>query len=417
MATSIRDKILQFDELPTLPAAALFVLQLTNDEAASTDELAKLISKDPALSAKVLRAVNSSFYGVSQKVSTVSQAVVMLGVQCIKQIVLSFSLLTAMRTGRGNGLNHMQYWRRSMYAATSARVLAERVLPGHAEDCFVSALLMDLGMLVLDQALAEQYSQVVNKVTCHSDLLIAESHHLGITHAEAAGLLAASWKLPEILAVPMASHHAPMEVSDYLHQRITQVIWIGGRCADIFVEEASAAESIAAVRTTCCELYKLDAMVVDGILCKIGQKTREMAALFEVRLSSQSEYEQILHKASQRLLELTIGQEQASRPVDKRRSQRVRRDGKILIIPCDRGVLGKPIQIKLKDLSAMGIGLTHHERLEPGTQFVIQLPEKTGSMKTLLYTVKRCDTFGALFSIGAELASVLRPEAAKTEAA
>ncbi|HEY7088978.1 MAG TPA: HDOD domain-containing protein [Tepidisphaeraceae bacterium] len=411
MGSSIRERIQDFNNLPSLPAAALYVLQLTSDEQISVQDLTATISKDPALSVKVLRAVNSSFYGLSQRVSTVSQAVVLLGIQTIKTLVLSFSLLNSMRSNKGGGLNHLQYWKRSMYAAAGARVLAERLLPNHEEDCFIAALLMDVGTLVLDQMLGEQYAVVLEQAPAHPDLIVAEMHHLGITHAEVSGTLGKHWKLPEILTIPMGSHHTPMEVEDYLHKRITQIIWIGGRCADIFVHEAGAAESIAAVRKTCCDLYQLDPTVVDGILCRIGQKTGELAELFDVRFNSPADFDQILAKANQRLLELTISQ-QNGELVDKRRSQRVKRDGKIIIVPCDRGVLGVPINAKLRDLSATGVGLTHTERLEEKTQFVIQIPDQSapGKIKTLLYTVRRCEKHGALYVIGAELVSVLKPE-------
>jgi hypothetical protein len=151
--------------------------------------------------------------------------------------------------------------------------------------------------------------------------------------------------------------------------------------------------------------------VVDGILCRIGQKTGELAELFDVRFNSPADFDQILAKANQRLLELTISQ-QNGELVDKRRSQRVKRDGKIIIVPCDRGVLGVPINAKLRDLSATGVGLTHTERLEEKTQFVIQIPDQSapGKIKTLLYTVRRCEKHGALYVIGAELVSVLKPE-------
>src|SRR5262245_323374 len=412
MGSSIRERIQDCSNLPSLPAAALYVLQLTSDEQISVQELTATISKDPALSVKVLRAVNSSFYGLSQRVSTVSQAVVLLGIQTIKTLVLSFSLLNSMRSNKGGGLNHLQYWRRSMYAAAGARVLAERLLPNHEEDCFIAALLMDVGTLVLDQMLGEQYAVVLEQAPAHPDLIVAEMHHLGITHAEVSGALGQHWKLPDILTVPMGAHHTPMEVEDYLHKRITQIIWIGGRCADIFVHEAGAAESIAAVRKTCCDLYQLDPTVVDGILCRIGQKTGELAELFDVRFNSPADFEQILAKANQRLLELTISQQLGGELVDKRRSQRVKRDGKIIIVPCDRGVLGVPINAKLRDLSATGVGITHTARIEPGSQFVIEIADQpaAGKIKTLLYPVRRCEKHGAIYVIGAELVSVLRPE-------
>src|SRR4051794_6723040 len=281
-APTVRELLLSCATLPTLPAAAMYVLKLAQEDKAEMDDLAQMIARDPALSVKILRAVNSPFYGLGQKVSTISQAVVLLGLHAVKTMVLGFSLVSQMRTNKGNGFNHLAYWRRSMYAATAARVIASKVLSGHEEDCFMAGLLMDIGALVMDQLLGDRYSEVFERAGTHNDLLVIESHALGITHAEASGVLARHWRLPEGLTVPMESHHAPMGVEDYSLKRITQVIWLAGRCGDIFTS-SSAADSIAAVRKTCAELYGMDDLACDAMMCTIGQKTGELANLFEIR--------------------------------------------------------------------------------------------------------------------------------------
>src|SRR5690242_14645072 len=221
MSQSIRDQIRECDSLPTLPAAALRILQLTRDESTSIDEIGAIIARDPALSVKVLRAVNSPFYGIPQKISSVQQAAVMLGMHSVKMIVLGFSLTSCMRNGHRGGFSHMAFWKRSMYSASAARVLSGHVLPSRQEECFIAALLMDIGTLVLDQLLGEQYTEVYERASSHSELSIVETHALGVTHAEVAGMLAEHWRLPEELAVPMTHHHAPLSVEDLLLKKMT----------------------------------------------------------------------------------------------------------------------------------------------------------------------------------------------------
>jgi len=146
MNQSLKDRVRNCTTLPSLPAAALSVLQLTENDSTGMDELAKIISVDAALSARILRAINSSFYGLEQKVTSINQAVVLLGLHAVKTLVLGFSLVSNLTTQK-RGFNHLTYWRRSMYSATASRVIAGRVLPSRADDCFVGALLMDLGAL------------------------------------------------------------------------------------------------------------------------------------------------------------------------------------------------------------------------------------------------------------------------------
>ena len=156
---SIRERIIESGNLPTLPAAAMYILQLANDDSTDIPKLAATIEKDPALSLKVLRAVNSPFYGIPQKVSTVSQAVVLLGLQSVKALVLGFTLLNSVKGKRG-GFDHLAFWRRSMYAAASAHIIAGKTVMARQEDCFVGALLMDIGTLILAQMLGGQYDEL-----------------------------------------------------------------------------------------------------------------------------------------------------------------------------------------------------------------------------------------------------------------
>ncbi len=409
MAVSIRDRLQECNVLPTLPAAALLVLRQTREEEIEIAEISDTVSRDPALSARLLRVVNSSFYGLPQKVTSLEQAIALLGMHSVRMLVLGFSLVHSFRSQRSSGgFDHLTYWRRSMYAATAARIIAERTIPTHADNCLVAALLMDIGMLVLDQLVPGHYGNVVARADMHTSLMMIEAHDLGITHPEVGEALARHWSLPEELAVPIAHHHGPRDVEDPVHRQVTQVIWLAGRCADVFLSRQSAPESICDIRRALRELYHMDELKCDGMLCTIGRKTADLAHLFDVRLNSPIHYEQILTDASKRLLELSLAESDS--PRNRRRAARLTRSGRIRVVPCYRGILGVPLLVQLRDVSASGLGLVHKDRIEIGTQFVIQLPQPDKSLKTLLYKVVRCETVGAVSSIGAELVSVLRPE-------
>src|SRR5215217_7898500 len=132
MNDQLLQRIRQCPTLPSLPAIAMDVLDMAQREEVDIAEIARIISKDPALSSKILRTVNSSFYGRSQSISQVSQALVILGLQSVKTLVLQ------------------------------------------AEECFLAALLQDIGMLVLDQVLNEEYGHISEKATSHRQLTLVE---------------------------------------------------------------------------------------------------------------------------------------------------------------------------------------------------------------------------------------------------
>src|SRR2546430_6826407 len=119
-------RILQCPSLPSLPTIALDVLRLAQCDEVDIAEIARTISRDPALASKILRTVNSSFYGRSQSISTISHALVILGLQSVKTLVLGFSLVSNLAKSKAKGFKHINYWRRSIYAATAARTLATK---------------------------------------------------------------------------------------------------------------------------------------------------------------------------------------------------------------------------------------------------------------------------------------------------
>src|SRR5580698_7067281 len=167
MNEQLVNRIKQCSNLPSLPAIAIQVLELAQKADVDIAEIARIISKDPALSGKILRTVNSSFYARSQHVSTISHALVILGLQSVKTLVLGFSLVTNLMHGKEKGFKHIEYWRRSIYSATAARVIASRINLVQQEEAFLAALLKDIGMLVLDQVLGAEYGEINSRATSH----------------------------------------------------------------------------------------------------------------------------------------------------------------------------------------------------------------------------------------------------------
>ncbi len=316
MNQQLEQRIRQCPTLPSLPAIALQVLELTQKEQVDIAEIARIISKDPALSSKILRTVNSSFYGRSQSISTISHALVILGLQSVKTLVLGFSLVTRMAKTGSRGFKHIDYWRRSVYAATAARTLAGKLQIVQQEECFLAALLMDIGMLVLDQVIGDPYGQIHSRVSRHGELAMAEQAALGMSHGDVSGILAGHWKLPPVLAVPMSHHHRPQDVTDPALQKLSEVVCMASQCADIFVEE-NAAEPIALVRTCCQEKFSMTESACDAMLDEIGHRTREVAPMFEVSIAASANYESILKSANEALVDLTLRTQQQAASLEQ----------------------------------------------------------------------------------------------------
>ncbi len=299
------NKIAQCANLPSLPAIAMQVLEMAQKAEVDIAEIARVISKDPAMSSKILKTVNSSFYGRSQHVSTISHALVILGLQSVKTLVLGFSLVTNLSKSKSKGFKHMDYWKRSIYAATAARIIGKKIDLVQQEEAFLAALLKDIGMLILDQIFGDEYGSIHAKLASHEDLPAAEQAALGATHAEVAGYLAEQWKLPPLLTTPIRHHHDSENVADPSLRRLTEVISLAGRCANVFVDE-QAAPAIAKARAFAAERFGMAETQFDTLMAEIGLRTKEVASLFEINLGSAMNYEQILKKANEALVEITL---------------------------------------------------------------------------------------------------------------
>ncbi len=316
MNQQLLERVRQCQNLPSLPSIAVQVLEMAQRPDVGIAEIAQVISKDPALSGKILRTVNSSFYGRSQTISTVSHAVTILGLQSVKTLVLGFSLVSNLANRKGKGFNHLHYWKRSIYAATAARVIGARVDLVQQEELFVAALLSDIGMLVLDRVLGEEYGELCAKHPTHTALLGAEVEAYHMTHADVGGTLAEQWKLPPLLHVPIRHHHDPDAVTEPTLRRLAEAIGVAGRCADVFVDE-NAAPAISAVRQMLLTRYQMPGTECDLLLGEVGKRTREVAGLFEVNIGTPETFEAILKRANDTLVEISLRTQQQASELEK----------------------------------------------------------------------------------------------------
>ena len=159
MQPEIRERLERCSNLPSLPAVALQVLRLCQSDDLDLGQIAKVITNDPALSAKMLRLVNSPSYGLRQQVRTISHALALLGVNAVRTLALSFSLAADMRGKKQAGIDLQIYWKRSVLAAVAARELATATgLAAVKEEAFLAALLQDIGRLALARVAPEIYA-------------------------------------------------------------------------------------------------------------------------------------------------------------------------------------------------------------------------------------------------------------------
>ena len=215
----------ELQDLPPLPAVIVRVMQTVNDPGTSASDLNRLISADQALASKVLRLVNSSYYGFPRKISTVTNAVVILGFNTVRNLTTSLGVFNAFDSqGQKTALNREQFWAHSLGTAVAASALARRKGIGSKaiEEVFIGGLMHDIGKLFLDQYFPDQYS-IAMKLASAAKISIWESEKtaLGVGHALVGKRIAEKWNLPTSLTSMITLHHQPAFAKEYFEMTAT----------------------------------------------------------------------------------------------------------------------------------------------------------------------------------------------------
>ncbi len=198
----VKKKLRTLEGLPTLPPIVAKLTQMIGDETVSAPQIAAVIEKDQVLTSKVLRLVNSAFYGFPRRISTVSNAIVLLGFNVIRTLVITASIFEIMQS-RDVGL-----WEHSLGVATASGILAREFQLPNPEEVATAGLLHDLGKVVERAILTEDYRRIQQLVEEKGlPWREAEKEILHMDHPEIGGYLLNRWNLPERLVEPVACHH------------------------------------------------------------------------------------------------------------------------------------------------------------------------------------------------------------------
>jgi putative nucleotidyltransferase with HDIG domain len=201
----IRKRVEAFKNVPTLPGVFEKITLLIDSSSTTAEDVAKIISSDQALSAKVLRVVNSVFYGFPGRISNLTHALIILGFDVVKGLVLSTSVFDMMLARGFHGL-----WEHSLGCAVTAGVIARKTNDPHPEEVSIAALLHDIGKVILKIEISEELS-LIDQTVLEKQISTyeAEEEILGFNHATVGKWLCKEWHLPNQLADPIIYHHRP----------------------------------------------------------------------------------------------------------------------------------------------------------------------------------------------------------------
>ncbi len=294
--------------LPSLPAIAMRIIQEVKKDKSSLNELAQIISVDPALAAKILRVANSSFYALPYKVESIGRAVNILGLEALKNIALSFVIVRGFKRNNVDEFDHEHFWKRSITAAVSAEMIAAK-MGITREDTFVTPLLMDVGVFVMYLSRPDDYLQAVNKkkisrLTTYE----AEREIFGFDHADVGSEILKEWGIPEDIYLPITYHHnkdgCPPEYSE-----IVDILMLADLSSSVYHGNKSI-EKFRELRSLLQEKLKISEEEILDFTDSIAEKTVEILSSFEIDPGDMKPYSRILEEANEELGKLNLSYEQ-----------------------------------------------------------------------------------------------------------
>jgi HD-like signal output (HDOD) protein len=229
--TLVAKTLAAIGEIATLPEVTVKIIEVVEDPKGTARDLHEVIKRDPALASKVLKVVNSAFYGLPGQVANVDRAIVLLGLSAVKNIAIAASISRMFKGGRdADGFSARDLWRHSVAVGVAARKLsrASGDMAGH-EEMFLAGLIHDLGLLLERQAFPDKLGEVVRRCNAgEGTFLDLESQVIGATHQDFGEGLTTKWKFPRHLRAAVGFHHNPETLATEL-QRVGMLI----HCADI----------------------------------------------------------------------------------------------------------------------------------------------------------------------------------------
>lgn len=291
----------------TLPAVAVEVLRLTESPRVDVQALKACIERDPALTVKILRVVNSSLFGLPREVSDLNQALALLGIKPLKLLALGFSLPESLFLAAARDQLDW-YWKTSLVRAVAAREISEQLFQKPGDDAFLAGLLQDIGVLVLLSELRQPYAELLSEaIAAQVDLAKLEQSALGFDHRQLTAGLLKRWNLPPLLTAAIGAAHDTRYWAHNKaeHAHLVRVLHLAELFAQLIGQRRlSVLPDLLEVGEAYCQL---DKAMLNDLIATLEPKVRQLANVLSLQLASGEDYTQIIVQAHAQMSQVAEG--------------------------------------------------------------------------------------------------------------
>lgn len=282
MNPTLLEAIKKSAAVPSMPQVVARFLEIMQDPEFSYGDLVKALSVDPGTVSEVLRLANSALFGVRHKIISLKQALTLLGPKRTRSLILGRYLVDAVSKQSSTALDMSYFWRRSLATAVVTSRLAERLIPRHRDEAFIAALLADIGVPILAEAMEQQYKPIVCRYAPQAEPITPAQEMDAVqgTHSEVSSLVLAHWGLPQMVvdAVRLQDSSDPGEG---VEADIARVLMASERIAMLLCE-VTGAEEIVAKCTCALQFVHLDLSVIIELLPTIETDVEELATVLRI---------------------------------------------------------------------------------------------------------------------------------------
>ncbi len=320
----IKQAIGKLDGLPTLPSMLVEVMNRVLDENSSVQDVSELVETDQSLTTKVLRVANSSFYGRPKAVSTVKNAIVILGFNKLKNIVLSISLMDNLESIENSNLDMKEFWRHSLSCAVLSQDISQRLRFSFSDQVFVAGLLHDIGKLILDLHVPDKFGSALElSMKDRIDLSEAERRIIGVDHGLVGKWIMEKWKFPDHLIEAAWMHHNPPGIDAQGNEQLmTSLVSLANNvsnvCSGKMIGLNGTFDQIEKLR----DRFKIPEDDLREIASKAEEKVQEIAQTLDRDIGSGKDHLTLMQRANQELSQINLDLDQTNRKLQSRLAER-----------------------------------------------------------------------------------------------
>ena len=268
---SLLDKLSSLKNIPTLPHILLQLIKTCNADSGSLKEISRIIEKDPALTSRILRLVNSAYYSKNHRIGSVDGAVGFLGTNAIKNIAICSSVHEVFQKVKSrSGFNLKHFWWHSLRCAILAKLIAKKQNFHDPDEAFLSGMLHDLGKIILWVNFPEQYADLLEKRKGRPDLILAGETQFGANHAEIGAWLLNKWNFQPVIADAVLCHHHSLN-SMQDAPPLAQFIYVANALSK------NSGQKIREGLTASQKIFGFTQSVVEEFLCRADDELKTMA--------------------------------------------------------------------------------------------------------------------------------------------